>query len=128
MTMPMAILGWSAFLGTFHALSTGVAALTQHGAAYSSSPRDDERPLSPRRARNARAFANFMQSFPFFAAAVLISHAGLHDHGVASWGAQIWFWARVVYVPIYISGNSTYRTPVYVVSLIGLMLVFLSIA
>ena len=65
MTMPMAILGWSALLGTFHALSTGVATTTQHGAAYASSPRDEERPLSVRRARNSRAFANFMQSFPF---------------------------------------------------------------
>ncbi len=128
MTIPMALLGWSAFLGTLHAVSTGVATTTQHGLQYGASPRDEERPLSLRRARNSRAFANFMQTFPFFAAAVLISHAALRDHGVASWGAQIYFWARVVYVPLYIGGTSTYRTPVFFISLIGLLLVLLSIA
>ena len=125
--MPLSLLAWSAFLGSLHAVSTGVATTTQHGLDYASSPRDEERPLSTGRARNGRAFANFMQTFPFFAAAVVVSHAALRDHGVASWGAQFYFWARVVYVPLYITG-SKYRTPVFFVGLLGIMLVLLSIA
>ena len=127
MTMPMSLLAWSGFLGLLHAVSTGVATTTEHGLAYASSPRDEQRPSSTRRSRNNRAFANFMQTFPIFAAVVLIAHAGRHDHGVASWGAQLYFWARVVYVPLYITG-SKYRSQAFLVSLVGLILLFISIA
>ncbi len=125
--MPLAILAWAAFLGAFHALSTGVGVMTQHGTGYSNSPRDEERPLSPGRARNNRAYANFLQTFPIFAAAVLISHAVHRDHGVASWGAQFYFWARIVYVPLYVTG-SKYRTYAFIVSFVGILLVFRSVA
>ncbi len=127
MTMPMSLLAWSAFLGLLHAVGTGMGATTQHGFGYASSPRDEQKPLTPGRERNNRAFANFMQTFPIFAAAVLVSHAALRDHGVASWGSQFYFWARVVYVPLYITG-SKYRTGIWAVSILGLVLIFLSIA
>jgi uncharacterized MAPEG superfamily protein len=127
MSMPMALLAWAAFLGLLHALSTGAATLVEHGAEYNLSPRDEQRPLPPGKARNARAFANFAQTFPLFAAAVLVSHAVGRDHGAASWGAQFYFWARLVYVPLYLTG-SRYRTAAFGVSVFGLLLVFWSIA
>ena len=127
MSMPMALLSWAAFLGLLHAVSTGAVVVVEHGNQYATSPRDEERPLSPRKARNIRAFTNFMQTFPIFAAAVLVSHAYGRDVGVASWGAQIYFWARLFYVPLYVTG-SKYRSAVFGVSLVGLLLVFLSIA
>ena len=74
-----------------------------------------------------RAFANFMQTFPIFAAAVLVAHAVDRDHGLASWGAQFYFWARLIFVPLYVTG-SRYRTPVYLVSILGILMVFLRIA
>ena len=127
MTMPMALLSWAAFLGLLHAISTGAAVTLEHGNEYALSPRDEQRPLSTGHARNTRAFANFLQTFPFFAAAVLVSHAYGRDHGAASWGAQFYFWARLVYVPLYITG-SRLRTAAFVVSVVGLLLVFWSIA
>ena len=127
MSMPMALLSWTAFLGLLHAVSTGVVVVAEHGNQYASSPRDEERPLSPAKARNNRAFANFMQTFPIFAAAVLVSHAYGRDVGVASWGAQIYFWARLFYVPLYVTG-SKFRSPMFLISVVGILLVFLSIA
>lgn len=127
MTMPLALLAWSGFLGLFHAMSTGFGTTSQHGMEYASGPRDEQKPLSTRRARNVRAFANFMQTFPIFAAGVVVSAFGHEDHGVATWGAQFYFWARLVYVFLYITG-SKYRTPVWLVSIVGILLVYLSVA
>ena len=127
MSIPMALLSWAAFLGLLHAISTGVVVVAEHGRAYGESPRDEERPLPPAKARNIRAFANFTQTFPIFAVAVLVSHSYGRDVGVATWGAQIYFWARLFYVPLYVTG-SKYRSPMYLVSVFGLLLVFLSIA
>ena len=127
MSMPMALLSWAAFLGLLHAISTGAVVMAEHGKDYSMSPRDEERPVSTTKARNIRAFANFMQTFPVFAAAVLVSHAYGRDAGSATWGAQFYFWARLFYVPLYVTG-SRYRSAVYFVSVFGILLVFWSIA
>ena len=127
LSMPLSLLAWASLLGLVHAVSTGAVAMQQQGAQYAMSPRDEQRPLSPRRARNLRAFANFMQTFPMFAAAVLVSHAAGRDHGVASWGAQLYFWARVAYVPAYVTG-SRLRSGCFFAALAGIVLVLLSVA
>lgn len=127
MTMPMALLAWTAFLGLLHAISTGVAVTTEHGLDYASGPRDEQRPVSPKRARLIRAFGNFAQTFPLFAAAVLVAHGVNKDHGLATWGAQIYFWGRVFYVPAYVFGWK-YRTQIFFVSVFGLLLILLKLA
>ena len=127
MTMPMALLAWSGFLGLLHAVSTGAAVTAEHGVGYASSTRDEPRPVTGMRGRLVRSFANFMQTFPIFAAAVLVAHGVGKDHGLASWGAQIYFWARVAYVPAYVFG-SKYRSSIFLVSLLGLLLLFLKLA
>ncbi len=127
MSMPMALLAWTAFLGLLHAISTGAVVTAEHGMGYGASPRDEDRPVSPVKARNIRAFANFMQTFPIFAASVLVSHAYGRDVGAATWGAQFYFWARLFYVPLYVTG-SKYRSAVWFVSVIGILLVFWSVA
>ena len=127
MSMPMALLSWAAFLGLLHAISTGAVVLAEHGKDYNASPRDEDLPLSPARARNVRAFANFMQTFPVFAVAVLVSHDYGRDVGAATWGAQFYFWARLLYVPLYVTG-SKYRSAAWAVSVLGIVLVFWSIA
>ena len=127
MTMPMALLAWTGFLGLLHALATGAAVTTEHGLDCAASPRDEGRPLSAGRGRLVRAFGNFMQTFPIFAAAVLVAHGVGKDHGLATWGAQFYFWARVAYVPAYLTG-SKYRTAIFGVSVLGLLLIFLELA
>jgi uncharacterized MAPEG superfamily protein len=127
MTIPMSLLAWTAFLGTLHAVSTGFGNALEHGVSYSFSPRDEQKPISVGWSRYGRAFANFMQTFPIFAAVVLIAHASFRDHGLATWGAQFYFWGRVVYVPLYVTG-SKYRTYAFLFSLLGLLLIFLRIA
>jgi uncharacterized MAPEG superfamily protein len=39
-------------------------------------------------------------------------------------GAQIFFWARVVYAAVYLAGIPWVRTAVWAVSVIGMLLIF----
>ena len=42
--------------------------------------------------------------------------------GLGATGAVIWFWARVVYVPVFAAGIPVLRTLVWTVSVIGLVM------
>ncbi len=127
MTMPMALLAWTSLLGLLHAIATGVAVTSQHGLDYASSPRDDPRPTTGVGGRVVRSFANFMQTFPIFAAVVLVAHGVGKDHGLASWGAQFYFWGRIAYFGAYVTG-SRFRTAIFFVSVFGILLILLKLA
>ena len=77
----------------------------------------DATALSGRAARTAQ---NTLEGFLLFAAIALVAHAA----GVASprvaLGAQVFFWARVVYIPVYYAGIIYLRTAVWTVSIIGM--------
>ena len=61
-----------------------------------------------------------METFPFFAAAVLACHAAGRERAVSAWGAELYFWSRIAYVPLYAFGVPYLRTLVWTVSLAGL--------
>jgi uncharacterized MAPEG superfamily protein len=42
-------------------------------------------------------------------------------------GAQIFFWARVLYLPVYCAGVTYLRTAIWVVSIVGLAMMVLGI-
>ncbi len=96
------------------------------GTKWNVSNRDGEAaPVSVTAGRAQRAAANFLETFPFFAAALVCVIAIHHDGHVAVLGAQLYFWARVAYLPIYLVGVPVIRSLVWGVALAGLlMLVF----
>lgn len=100
----------------------------QRGIKWNTGPRDTPSPpVSAVAGRLERAFRNFMETFPFFAAAVLIGHL-IDRHNWASLiGAQVYFWARVVYIPLYGFGVPHIRTLVWLIGTIGLILVVASL-
>ena len=90
-------------------------------------PRDETGPSATRiGARLERALTNFLETFVFFAAAVLLLQVmGKHTANSAL-GAQLYFWARLAYVPTYAAGIPVLRTLVWAVSLVGIVLVLLA--
>jgi uncharacterized MAPEG superfamily protein len=46
---------------------------------------------------------------------------------MTGFGAQLFFWARVLYAIIYVIGLPWLRTGVWVISVIGLILIFLQL-
>ena len=127
MTTELTMLAWAVVLGLVHAIATGQFTTGQHGLRYGLSPRDEAKPLTGIGARVQRAFANYMQTFPFFAAAVLIAHvAGRHSWATVS-SAHLYFWARLVYVPLYAIGFPGLRTLAFVVAMIGIVMILLAL-
>ena len=122
------LLGMSILLGLFHVLLAGALATASRGAKWNVSPRDGEPPpVSVTAGRAQRAAANFLETFPFFAAALVCAIAVSHDGDRAQLGAQLYFWARVAYLPIYVFGIPVIRSLVWGVSLVGLLMVVFAI-
>ena len=76
--------------------------------------------------RLQRAQKNLFETLPLFIAAVLIAHLGGRDGALTGWGVALYFWARVVYLPLYAFGIPYVRSLVWLVSLAGLILVIVA--
>lgn len=118
------MLAWAIVLGLFQLMLDAGLKTRQRGLAWNASARDGEpEPLQGVAGRVNRAFANFRETFPMFAAAVLaVAVAGRTD-GSTALGAQLYFWARVAYIPLYAAGIPYVRSAVWAVSLLGILLV-----
>lgn len=122
MSLEIQMLAWSIALGLVHVLLGALLMTMQRGLKWNASARDGEaKPLTGVAARLDRASRNFLETFPFFAAAVLAVVVSDRMSGDTALGAQVYFWARLAYLPIYAAGIPYLRTLVWVVSLWGLL-------
>jgi len=122
MAIELKWLTWSIVLGLVYVLVAATLATQQRGLKWNAGNRDgDTRPLTGAAARAARANFNFLETFPFFAAAVLAVVLTKTNTPHTALGAELYFWARVAYLPIYIVGIPYLRTLVWVVSFWGLL-------
>jgi uncharacterized MAPEG superfamily protein len=118
------MLGFAIILGLLQLLIAARVGNSQRGVAWNVSARDQPSPpVSAVAARLERAFRNFMETFPFFAAAVLATHATNRFGMLTLIGSQVYLIARVVYWPLYAFGVPVFRTLTWLVSLIGLLMV-----
>jgi uncharacterized MAPEG superfamily protein len=74
--------------------------------------------------RAARAHHNMLENLVLFAALVLVAVIAGKTNATTLLGAQIFFWARVLYSIVYVAGIPWLRTAVWFVSVIGLALIF----
>ncbi len=123
MTNEFQALGLSVILGLFQLVLAVCFAIRDRGLAWAFSPRDvSVEPLRGLAGRVDRAFYNFLETFPLFATLVLVAHAmGVHN-SLTVWGAGLYFWARVAYLPIYMSGIHVLRTLTWFTSVAGIVL------
>ena len=124
MTTELHVLAWASILAIVHIWAAIRARTRQYGTRWNVGARDEELPPPGALAgRLARAQANYLETFPLMAAAVLIvSVADLETRWTAL-GALIWLAARIVYLPLYAFGVPVLRTLVWTLSLIGLVMV-----
>ena len=119
----------SVLLGLAQLLAAAMLSTRDKGVAHNLSPRDDQgAPVSVLTGRMQRAFANFKETFAFFASAVLLVTILGRESELSAWGAQLYVWARLAYVSVYAAGIPGLRSAIWTVSLVGLLLVLLSIA
>lgn len=126
-TFPV-LVAWSVVLLVFHILLQAHFARNELGIAWNTGPRDSQRkPQGAVAGRAERASQNFRETYPAFVGLALAlaivepMSAGGHT------GAVLWFAARLVYIPLYLGGVRYARSLVWVISIIGLFIMFLSV-
>ncbi len=124
MNTELTVLAWGCVLAIVHIFAAVRVKTRQYGTKWNMGARDEELPPpQPIVGRLARAQANFFETFPIAAAAILIvSMAGLNDRWTAA-GAIIWLAARVLYLPVYAAGIAVVRTLIFFASIVGILLI-----
>lgn len=93
------------------------------GLSYNVGPRDESRkPQGVLVGRAARALANLLETYPAFVGLALALVVSQKAGGLGATGAAVWFWARVAFVVLYLSGIAYVRTVAWLVSILGLVL------
>ncbi len=91
--------------------------------------RDDAPPakVSPLWGRLDRAHKNMMETLPLFAIGVLLVAVEGRYGTLSVWGAHLYFWARLAYLPAYLSGIKWVRTSFWQVAMIGMIMVYMQL-
>jgi len=122
-TVELRMLTLSVVLGIVQIVAASHTASLQRGYRWTASPRDEKvEPLRGVAGRLNRALRNFGETFPLFVALVLVAHATDTHGALTEWGARLYFWGRVAYVPLYAAGIPLVRSLVWNVATIGIVL------
>ena len=110
-------------LGFVHIVASSHVKSLQRGYRWTASARDEQVPaLTGMAGRLERALTNYLESFPLFAALVLVAHAaGVHS-SLTIWGSFLFLGARVLYLALYALGIPLVRSLVWNVAAIGMLL------
>lgn len=124
MSTELVVLAWGCVLAIVHIFAAVRVKTRQYGTAWNMGARDEELPPpQPIVGRLARAQANFFETFPIVAAAILIVHVAALEDKLTAIGALVWLGARVLYLPVYALGIPKLRTLIFLVSIVGLALI-----
>ncbi|HJT39496.1 MAG TPA: MAPEG family protein [Sphingobium sp.] len=125
MAVELKILAWGCVLLLVHIFAAAHLKTKQYGTRWNMGARDGELPpLDPLAGRLVRAQANFLETFPI---AIVLLFGAVIAGRTSEWtalGGWLWLGARLVYLPLYGMGVPVVRTLAYLVSMIGLGLVF----
>ena len=128
LSIELKMLLYSAILGIAHLLAVASLSTMQRGLKWNISSRDQKATeLSGVAARMERAFKNFLETFPFFVAAILMVQLTQLQSSNTTLGAQLYFWARLLYIPIYAAGITGVRSLIWGISFAGLIMVLLAL-
>ena len=127
MAIELKLLGVAVIIGLVQLL-WAAAARGQQDLKWAAGPRDTPMPISGSAARLHRAFWNFVETFPFFAAAVLAAAAaGKLGSDLTVWGTIMYVAGRAIYAPLYAAGVPMLRSVVWFASLIGLVMILVAL-
>jgi uncharacterized MAPEG superfamily protein len=128
MGIELTMLVWALVLAFVQILLFDFARTSQYGLKWNTGPRDENMPaLNPLAGRLQRAQYNLYETLPLFIGGVLVAHIAGRENELTAIGAQVYFWGRVVYVPLYAFGIRQIRSLVWLVSTAGLVALFIPI-
>ena len=125
MTIELTMLVWTLVLAFVQILLFDFARTSQYGMKWNTGARDEAMPpLSPVAGRLQRAQNNLYETLPLFIGGVLVAHIAGRENNITAMGAQVYFWGRVAYVPLYAIGIRQIRSLVWTVSTLGLAAIY----
>ncbi len=124
MPMEIQIAAYGALLLFVHIFIATRYKTAQYGRAWNVGARDEDLPpANVMTGRTARAQANYAETFPIAIVALLGRVIAERESATTALGGWIWLGARLVYLPLYMSGIKVVRTFVYTISIVGLGMV-----
>ncbi len=125
MTLEFIALAFTLILALVQIGAAAVARTAELGAKWNAGPRDAEAPPPGKLAgRLMRAQANLFETLPLFAAAVIMAHIAGKDGGpLTMWGTHLYFFGRLIYLPLYAFGVPYIRSLVWLAAAAGLVMV-----
>ncbi len=124
MTPDLKLLIWTVALTFVQAMIAVLGASGRVGLAMLAGNREDLPAITGWAGRARRAHWNMLENLPLFIALVLAAHISNRGNGVTLLGEELFLWARLAHAIIYIVGIPWARTLAYIVSVIGLFLIF----
>ena len=115
---------WAVALTFGQVLVAASGASLQVGIATLAGNREGMAPRTGWAGRAQRAHLNMLENLVLFAALVLIAVVSGKTNATTLLGAQVFFWARLAYAGVYLAGIPWLRTGVWLVSVVGLLLIF----
>lgn len=123
-SVDLTLLVWSVALTIAQAVVGATGGMLQVGLPALAGNRERLPEISGWAGRAQRAHRNMLESLVLFAALVLVAHVAGKANATTALGAQLFFWARLIYAGVYIAGVPWLRTGVWAVSIVGLLLIF----
>ena len=124
MSPDLTLLVWAAALTLAQAMIAALGAMLQVGLPALAGNRENLPRIAGWADRAARAHRNMLENLILFAVLVLVAQVAGKANATTALGAELFFWARVVYVAVFIIGIPWVRTGVWGVSVVGLLLIF----
>lgn len=124
MTPDLRLLLWVLVLTFVEVVVAVLFAQGQVGLGMLAGNREDLEPLTGFAGRAKRAHQNMLESLPLFIGLVLIAHLAGKANGATLTGCELFFWGRLAHWIIYAIGIPWLRTIAWVISIIGLIVIF----
>ena len=121
------LLVWAAVLTLVQAVVAVHGALMQVGLPMLAGNREGMPEIRGWGGRAARAHRNMLENLVLFAVLVLAAVVAGKTNDMTLLGAQIFLYARIAYLLVYLAGLPWVRTAVWGVSVVGLAMIFLQL-
>jgi len=120
-------LAWAVALAFAQMLIAVSGATLQVGLPALAGNREGLPPCTGWAGRAYRAHHNMLENLVLFGALVVVAVLSNKTNSTTLLGAQLFFWARLAYALVYLAGIPWLRTLTWLVSVIGLILIFLQL-
>jgi uncharacterized MAPEG superfamily protein len=127
MSLELTLLLWSVGLAFVQMLVAACGATLQFGLPDLAGNREGLPAATGWAGRAQRAYHNMLENLVLFAALVLVTEVTNKNSAMTGLGAQLFFWARLIYAVIYVIGVPWLRTGLWVLSVVGLIVIFLQL-